>query len=419
MKMRARRAKVKDEWKIDLSHVQEAQRALAPLIEPTPLVRSKWLSELLGCDLFLKLESMHPIGSFKIRGATYRISQLTREERKRGVLAASAGNHAQGVAWGAQTLGVQATIVMPVTAPLVKVENTRALGAEIIQHGANFDEAKAHGLKLAKQRGKVWIPAFEDPRIIAGQGTIALELLEQCPDLDVVIGAVGGGGMLAGIGTVLSELRPEARLIACQAAGAPSMVQSHRSGHAIKLEQVRTFADGIAVREASARLLKILDPRVNQWVTIEDEKIAEAVLLLLEKAKVVAEGSGAIALAAALSDPVRKRIRGKKVVAVVSGGNIDVNLLGRIIDRGMLQTGRRVRISVWLSDRPGSLALLTRRLAELEANILQAIHDQNAPSAHLDETEVALTLETRGAEHVRQILSSLKSQYRRVEIVHS
>lgn len=396
--------------------MQEAQRVLAPLVEPTPLVHSKWLSELLGCELYLKLENLHPIGSFKIRGATYRISQLSAAERKRGVLAASAGNHAQGVAWGAQTLGVKATIVMPTSAPLVKVQNTRALGAKVIQFGANFDEAKAHGEKLARRLGLVWIPAFEDPRIIAGQGTVALELLDQCPNLDYIIGSVGGGGMLAGIGAVLAELRPEVRLVACQAKGAPSMVQSHQAGHAIKLKQVRTFADGIAVAGASPHMLKLLDRCVHEWITVDDEHTAEAVLLLLEKAKVVAEGSAAIALAAAMTKGLGKRIRGKKVVVIVSGGNIDVNLLARIIDRGMLSSGRRVRMTVWLADRPGSLSVLTQHVARLGANILQAIHDQNAPSAHIDEAEVALTLETRGPEHVREILAALKKQYARVEV---
>lgn len=400
--------------RFDLSDIHAAKKELEKILEPTPLVRNPWLSELFDCEVFLKLENMQPIGSFKIRGATYRISRLSRAERRKGVIAASAGNHAQGVAWGSRRLGVKATIVMPVNAPLVKIQNTRALGAEIIMFGTNFDDAKAHAEKLAKKSGKVLIPAFENEDVIAGQGTIGLEILEQLPEVDWIVGSIGGGGMMAGVGVAVKSLRPKTKIAACQATGAPAMLESLKKGRAVKSEKVQTFADGIAVRQARESMRKVLACVVDAPVAVDDERTADAVLLLLEKAKTVVEGSGAIALAAL--DQLRAKIKGKKVVVIVSGGNIDVNLLGRIIDHGMLHSGRRMRVNVWLSDRPGSLAHLTERLAFWGANVLQAIHDHNLPSSKVEETEVSLTLETRGPEHSAAILKGLKAEFRRVEL---
>lgn len=401
---------------VTLAQIHDAHKVLAPLLPATPLVRNPWLSEELGCDLYLKLENMQPIGSFKIRGATYRISRLTKAERKRGVICASAGNHAQGVAWGSRVLGVKALIVMPKSAPLVKVRNTQALGAEIVLHGNSYDEAKAHAATLARKTKRVLIPAFEDAEIIAGQGTVGLEILEQLPDVDWIVGSIGGGGLLSGIGIALKALRPQVTLLGCQAAGSASMIQSLKKHHAVKLERSSTFADGIAVREARESMRKILDRVLDRFVTVDDRDTAKAVLTLLEKAKTVVEGSGAIGLAAL--EPLRKEIKGKKVVLVVSGGNIDVNLLGRIIDRGLIQAGRRVRLNIWVSDRPGSLARVTEIVAAEGANILQAIHDHNEPSSSLDETEISLTLETRGHEQSEQILKALQKEFRRVELAH-
>lgn len=394
-------------WKISLTDIQAAQQELIHFIKPTPLLYNGWLSEEYGCEIYLKLENMHPIGSFKIRGATYKISSLTKEEKKRGVICASAGNHAQGVAWGASKLGVNATIVMPETAPLMKIQNTKALGAEVILHGKNYDEAFQHCQKLVRKTRKVLIHAFEDPLIVAGQGTVGLELAEQLPDMDFLVGSIGGGGLLAGIGVAMKALTPKAKIIACQAKGASAMIQSLRSGKSVELDSAQTFADGIAVKKASPQMRRMLKDVVDHLVVEDDEAIAGAVLTLLEKAKVVSEGAAAISLAAL--ERVRKKIKGKKIVLLICGGNIDVNLLSRIIDRGLTRSGRRVRLNVWIPDRPGSLSKLTDWVGAEGANILQAIHDRDLPSTRMNETEVSLTLETKGNDHVREVIKALRS----------
>jgi threonine dehydratase len=374
-----------------------------------------WLSELFNCEVYLKLENMQPIGSFKIRGATYKISQLSPAQKKLGVIAASAGNHAQGVAWGSRQLGVSALIVMPVGAPLVKVQNTRALGAEVKLLGNCYDECYEKAREISRKTHRVFVHAYEDEAVIAGQGTIGLEILEQLPDVDCVVGAVGGGGMMAGVSTVLKALRPQAKVIACQAAMANSMIQSIKKGRPVQLGSADTFADGIAVRSASEKMRRILMPQIDQWIEVDEDSIAASVLMLLEKAKIVTEGSGAVPLSGL--EQIRKKIRGKKVVLLISGGNIDVNVLSRIIDLGLIQTGRRVRINVLIPDRPGSLAMLTDLIAKRGANILQAIHDRNEPSTKMNQTEVALTLETRGPEHSASLIAALEDHVLRVELI--
>lgn len=401
---------------LKLSDIESARQSLAQLLEPTPLLRNQWLSESLGFELFLKLENMQPIGSFKIRGATYKISRLSREMRRKGVICASAGNHAQGVAWGSQQLGVKATIVMPHTAPLVKVQNTKALGAKIVLAGKNYDEAFAAAKKLASSTGQVYVHAFEDPDVIAGQGTIGLEILDQLPDVDTIIGSMGGGGMMAGVGLAVKEKRPQTKIWGCQASGAPSIVESVKKGRAIKLDKVDTFADGIAVAEAKVRMIKVLRDYVDEFHLADDEAIAASILMLLEKAKVVAEGSGAIPLSVA--DRLRKRLKGQKVVLIVSGGNVDVNVLGRVIERGLIKAGRRVKVNVLISDIPGSLSRLTGVLADQGVNILQAIHDRNELSTGLAQTEVEFILETKGPEHTESVLETLRTQAARVEVLH-
>jgi threonine dehydratase len=401
---------------VSFDDIRKAQGVLAQHIEPSPLLHNSWLSETFDCEIYLKLENMQPIGSFKIRGATYRVSQLTTEERARGVIAASAGNHAQGVAWGSKLLGVSAKIVMPKTAPLVKMQNTQALGAEVILAGENYDEAYAHAQTLVAQEGRLFIPAFEDPMVIAGQGVTGLELLEQLPETDVVVSSMGGGGLMAGISIAFEKLKPTVELVGVQATGAPSLVRSIRAGHVKSAGPVNTFADGIAVGTASETMRDLISARVNKLVEVDDETTAAAVLTLLEKANTVAEGSAAIALGAL--EQIRQEIRGKNVVLIISGGNIDVNLLSRIIDRGMIRKGRRLRMNVVISDRPGSLARLTQLLATEGANILQAIHDRDEPSTRIDQTEVALTLETRGPEHSKRIIEELEKHVVRLELAH-
>ena len=402
--------------KVTLSDIHDAQRELQKYFPQSPLLLNSWLSESLGCDVYLKLENMTAIGSFKIRGATYKISRLSDREKKRGVIAASAGNHAQGVAWGSRQLKVSSLIVMPRSAALVKIQNTRALGAEVRLEGDNFDDACDVAAKIARKTGRIFVHAFEDPDVIAGQGTIGLEILSQLPDADCVIGSIGGGGMMAGVSTVFKELRPRTRIVGCQASGASSMLQSIKKGRAISLDSTNTFADGIAVKAASEKLRRILAPRLDAVVEADDDAIASAVLTMLEKAKVVTEGSGALPLAAL--EKLRKPLHGKKVVLIVSGGNIDVNLLSRIIDRGLIRAGRRLRVNVWVADRPGSLARLTGMIAEQGANVLQTIHDRNEPSTQIDQTEVALTLETKGSEHSEAVIKALEKCVERVELAH-
>ncbi len=416
MRKKRARASRKAAFDVSLADIEVARHELRKLLPPSPLLLNPWLSEQFGCEVHLKLENMQPIGSFKIRGATYKILTLTPKERRKGVIAASAGNHAQGVAWGARRLKTHATIVMPKAASLMKVQNTRALGAEVVLTGEGYLEAYEEARKIARKTGAVYVHAFEDPAVISGQGTIGLEILEQLPDADVIVGSIGGGGMMAGISTVYKALRPKTRIIGCQAAGAPSMVKSLRAGKIIAYESAQTFADGIAVARASETMMRILEPRLDGVVERGDEEIATAVLTLMEKAKIVAEGSGALPLAAL--ETLRPKIRGKKVVLVVSGGNIDVNLLSRIIDRGLIQSGRRIRVNVMISDRPGSLARLTDLIARMGANIVQAIHDRSEPSATIDRTDVALTLETRGDAHSREVIRSLRDHTLRVEVVH-
>jgi threonine dehydratase len=402
-------------WKVTLSDVQAARQVLRQYLAPTPLLLNPWLSDRFGCQLYLKLENMTPIGSFKIRGATHKIFKLTPQQKKKGVIAASAGNHAQGVAWGSLALGVKALIVMPKNAPLMKIQNTRALGAEIVLHGDGYDDAYAEAVRIARKTGRVFVHAYDDPHVIAGQGTAGLEILEQLPDADIIIGSVGGGGWMAGVGVAVKALRPETQLWACQASGAPSMVQSIKKGKAVRLESASTFADGISVREARESMRKLLDPVIDDWLTADDEQIAAGMLMLLEKGKVVAEGAGALSLIAL--EQRRKEIKGKKVVVMISGGNVDVNVLGRVIDRGLINAGRRIRVNVLMSDRPGTLAKLTALIAAQGANIIQAIHDRSEPTVRIDQTEVALTLETRGHEHSKEVIEALRSEVLDLQVV--
>jgi threonine dehydratase len=399
--------------KLVFADFQKAKQVLDRYLKPTPLLFNSWLSQKYGCQIYLKLENMQPIGSFKIRGATYKISQLSEKDKRRGVIAASAGNHAQGVAWGSKKLGVDALIVMPRGAPLVKIQNTKALGAEVILEGEVYEESYAAAMKIARKTGRVFVHAFDDPLVIAGQGTVGLEIIEQLPDVDVVVGSMGGGGLLAGVGSVIQVEAPHVKIIGCQAKGSSTIVKSVYTHHLTKIKKAETFADGIAVTVTHPRMYGILRNLLDQAIEVDDEATAAAVLTLIEKAKVVTEGAGAIALAA--FEKVHAKYRGKKVVLILSGGNIDVNVLSRIIDRGLTRAGRRVRVNVLLKDRPGSLAHLTQLIADQGSNILQAIHDRSEPSTTIDQTEVALTLETRGPEHSRKLLKALRGHVLKLE----
>jgi len=407
---------IEENWNIGLEEIKAAQKVLRGMFEESPLIRSEILSTELGCEVYLKLENMLPIGAFKIRGAAYKISRLSSQEKKRGVIAASAGNHAQGVAWGCRFHGVNAKIVMPETAPITKVLRTQKFGAEVVLHGSNYDEAYDHAVNLGKKENRVFVHPFRDPDIIAGQGTIGLEILEQMGAPDFVIGSIGGGGHMAGISIVMKALSPETILIGAQAAGAPSMAKSFEAGKAVELDAVNTFADGIAVKRASEQMYQILKDGISEIRTADDFEIAGAIVNLLESGKVIAEGAGALPLAILNRD--RKDFLGKKVVLVISGGNIDVNVLGRIIDQALIQSGRRLRLDIEVGDRPGQLSRMATIVGQLGGNVLQAIHDRNYSSVHLDRTKISLTLETKGTDHSKELISALKNEFSSVEVLN-
>lgn len=393
---------------IGIADIERASGRIAGTVYRSPCMRSEALSRRTGCELYVKLENLQMTGSFKDRGALNKVLQLSDAERARGVICASAGNHAQGVAFVAKRSGIAATIVMPVGAPLVKVSATRSYGAEVISTGEDYDAAQAAALRIAAERGLTFVHAFDDDAVIAGQGTIGLELLEQVPDLDAVIVPVGGGGLAAGVGTVLAARRPRAALYGVQAKAVRSMQCALAAGVPTTVPAARTLADGIAVRTVAARTLEIARKVLADVVAVEEEEIAEAVLVLLELEKTLAEGAAAATLAAALHAGLP--IAGKRVVLVVSGGNIDVNLLARIIDRGLVKSGRAMHMKVLIPDQPGSLAALLATVARTQANVLEVHHDRLATRGAVGRTQVELVLETRGFDHIREVESSIRAE---------
>jgi threonine dehydratase len=374
------------------------------LVSPCP--RSETFSQMCGSEVFLKLENLQRTGSYKERGALNRILTLTREERERGLIAASAGNHAQAVAYHAAKLGMRAEICMPLATPLNKVMATRRFGGETILYGANYDEAEAEAHRRSKAQGLTFLHPFDDDAVIAGQGSLGLELLEQVPAVDVVFVAVGGGGLAAGLACALRETNPDIRVIGVQAARLPSMKLAIEAGHQVTVPAATTLADGIAVRRAGDRTLPLVQKYVDAIVTVEEEEIASAVLLLLEREKILAEGAGAASLAALLHRKVD--VFGKKVVVVVSGGNMDVTMLSRIIERGLVKDGRLVRLRVHLPDYPGALHRLTGVLAELRTNIVATSYDRAYFGVNFGDTAIDLTMETRGPEHIEELSVALK-----------
>ncbi len=398
---------------ITLERILHAEKTLKAILPSTPLIKNEWFSKAYECEVFLKLEIEQPVGSFKIRGATYRISQLNEEQKARGIIAASAGNHAQGVAWGARHYGTNALIVMPVTAPLMKVENTESLGAKVHLEGNNYDECYLAAQRLSQETGRVYVHAFKDLDVMAGQATVAMEVLSQCPEVDFVVGSIGGGGMMSGVGTVFKNLKPSVKIIGCQAQQASSMVLSLHSQKLVQPPFKGSFADGISVKNADAEVFELLSRVVDESFCSDESEIAMNVLRLIEKAKIVAEGSGAITLGAL--DRYASVMKGKKVVLVISGGNIDVNLLSRIIDQGLIRSGRRLKLRVMITDRPGSLSKLTSLVGSLGANILQVVHERAEMDTPLDQTSVELMLETRGPDHSRSVVEALESQGNQVE----
>ena len=391
--------------KVTLQDIKAARELIKDAVLVTPLKKTGHFSKMLGNTIYLKMENMQHTGAFKYRGARVKLLSLSPEEKKRGVITASAGNHAQGVASNAQQLGIKATIVMPIGTPLVKVMATKGYGAEVILFGESFDEAFKHASDLQVERKLVFIHPYQDEKIIAGQGTMGLELFEQAPELDVVVVPIGGGGVMGGIATALKALNPSIQMIGVQAANAPAMYRSFKKGSPQHVEQVATIAEGVAVKQVSKVMFDFLRPIVDDIVTVEEEEIASAILLLMERSKVVVEGAGATSLAAMLHG--RINVKNKNVCLVLTGGNIDVNMLARIIESGLIKSGRLVRMSVKIIDRPGALNKLTELLANSRANILQVIHNRLSPDIPIGQTEVNLTLETRGQDHIEAIIADL------------
>ena len=396
-----------------LADIQAARARIADAIFATPCARAEILSEMMGCEVFLKLENLQMTGSFKVRGSLNKILQLSAEQKAAGVITASAGNHAQGVAHAAKLCGIHAVIVMPETAPLAKVRGTREFGAEIVLHGGGYDEAYAKARELQSVHGHTFIHAFDDPEVIAGQGTIGLELLEQVPDMDLVVVPVGGGGLISGIATAIKSQRPEVRLIGVEAARMPAMQQSITAGSIQTLEGASTLADGIAVAKVGRHTLPIVDRLVSEIVTVSEEQIASAIMLLLEREKTLVEGAGATGFAALYAGRIGN-IVGKQVVVVISGGNIDLTLLSKILQRGMESDGRLSRLNVIVPDRPRSISIIAGLLAEQHAGILQLSQNRSVSEVKLEETELELLLETRGLEHVEEIKRALYGQGFRV-----
>jgi threonine dehydratase len=392
---------------LDVYAVEAARVRLRDTIYQTPCPYSETLSELTGTSCHVKLENLQMTGSFKERGAANLLLQLDEAERRRGVVAASAGNHGLAVAFHAERLGIQATIVMPAYAPLIKVTSARRYGAEVILDGANYDEAYEQACARVTQSGAIFVHPFDDPRVVAGQGTLGLELLEQVEGLDAVIAPVGGGGLIAGIGLALKARRPSVRLIGVQATAVPAMQRSLHARERVRVPAAPTIADGIAVRQVGEVTFDLVTRLVDDIVTVDEEELANAILLLLEIEKTVVEGAGAAPLAALLNRPLG--LEGRRVALVLSGGNIDVTMLARIIERGLVKDGRLVRLGVVLRDRPGTLARLTALIADEGVNILQIEHDRAFSRQAIGATEVALTLETSGRKQIDALKHRLEA----------
>lgn len=387
--------------------IRAAEQRIRSAMSVSPCTQSQALSELVGGEVFLKLENLQRTGTYKERGALNRLLTLTDRERTNTLVAASAGNHAQGVAYHASRLGLKAEIWMPLTTPLVKVSSTKAFGAEVVLEGTNFDETFAAAHRRCQCACATFIHPFDDERVIAGQGTIGLELLEQIPDLDAVLVPVGGGGLIAGMAVALKESIPSIRVIGVQTTALPSMVHAVEAGKPVALPGKSTIADGIAVRVAGEKTLPIVRQYVDELVVVDEEEIAAAVLFLLEREKTLAEGAGAVSVAALMHRKLA--LANMRVAAVISGGNMDVTLLARIIERGLVKDGRLIRLRIPLPDHPGALHRLTEVIARQRANITETSYHRAFHGAKLSHTVIDLTMETRGHQHCEELIRALSA----------
>jgi len=404
----------KDASMVSLGGIETAAETIRGKIVRTPLILSRSLSRELNADIYLKLENFQVAGSFKARGATHRIITLGDEIGEKGVVAASAGNHAQGVALAAKAAGLPATIVMPEWASITKQESTRRYGGKVILAGRSVEESLEQAQNLAGE-GMTFIHPFEDPAIIAGQGTIALEIFERLGDPDIIVSPVGGGGLISGVATAAKSLKRDIRIIGVQARACPSAYASYRKNSIVSVDAQPTIADGIGVRRVGETSFEIMRRHVDEILLVDEEQIAEAMLSLLENEKILVEGAGATPLAA-LKRGMVEVSRGSKVVLLISGGNVDSPLLGRIIGRGLVKKGRLMHISVVLPDSPGSLSRLLAAIARIEANVLDIHHDRNIRELPIDASRVELVLETRGVPHGEEICRVLRDQGYDIEV---
>lgn len=400
---------------LSLSDIETARERIEGVARWTPLEESATFSEMTGADVRLKLENQQRTGAFKIRGATNRIATLGADEREVGVVTASAGNHAQGVAFAATRAGVDSTVVMPEYAPISKIKATERYGAEVVLYGADYDEAQARAHEIERSEGLTYIHAFDDERVIAGQGTIGLEIAEDCPAIDTVVVPIGGGGLIAGIATAVTE-RTDARVVGVQAEGADSVAESLQKGQLHRRESVDTIADGIATRSVGEKPFEVIRERVDEVVTVSDSQIAVALTQLLERSKTLAEGAGAVPVAATMFD--RFDYEGDETIApVIGGGNIDMNTLTTVILRGLVETGRYLKIRTELKDRPGALENLVNVISKHRANIYAIQHDRTSRDAAVNAAEVEIDLETRGDDHVAELLVALRERGYEVEVL--
>jgi len=400
---------------VKLEDVRAARERVRDAIYLSPCARSETLSRLTGTQAFLKLDNLQMTGAYKERGALNKLLTLGESERARGLIAASAGNHAQAVAYHAGRLGVQATIVMPETTPIMKVANTRGHGARVVLFGSNYDEAYSEARRLEREDGLTFVHPFDDEAIIAGQGTLGLEVLEQVAGLDAVLVPVGGGGLVSGVAVAVKALSPSVKVIGVEAAVLPCMQAAVEAGELVTLPAASTLADGIAVKRAGEITFEHVQALVDDIVTVSEEEIASSILYLLEKEKTVVEGAGAVGVAALLHDRLPK-LSGRRVCSVISGGNIDVNVVARVIERGLVKDGRLIRVNIRLLDKPGQLTIVSGIISGLRANVIE-VHHSRAFSEKFGDTTLLLTLETRGPEHVDEILGALRERGYQVERV--
>ncbi len=390
---------------LSLADIQAAQARIKKSLYLSPCTKSETFSKLTNNSVYLKLDNLQRTGAFKERGALNKLLTMSAEDRGRGVIAASAGNHAQGVAYHAGLHGIHAQILMPLTTPLTKVSATKGYGADVILHGANYDEACAEAIHRSQAQHLTFIHPFDDEAVIAGQGTLGLEMLQQCPDVEAIVVPIGGGGLISGIACAVKETNKKIQIYGVQPSRLPSMEVALAAGKPVVLSPAATIADGIAVLRTGDNTLPLVKKYVDQVVTVTEEEIANAILLLLEREKTLAEGAGAAAIAAVLNHKLP--LAGKKVVVLVSGGNIDVTLLSRIIERGLVKDGRLVRLRVHLPDYPGALNKLTGILAQHRANIVETAYDRAYYGVNLGDTAIDITMETRGPDHIAELLSAL------------